>query len=237
MPFYPTPDRDDGYDVTDLYGVDHRLGTHGQLVELIRTANDRGIRVIADLVINHTSNQHPWFKAARRSTDNRYRDWYVWRSDAPPDTTDQVVFPDQEDSIWEKDDKTGEWYLHHFYRYQPDLNVANQAVRDEIARTMGFWLELGLDGFRVDAVPFFIDDVETAAADPGRPDVPADPHQYLRDLRAFVNRRKGNAILLGEVNLPHRDQKKYFGGAAADELHMMFDFITHAEPLPLDGEG
>ena len=226
MPFYPSPDRDDGYDVTDLYGVDHRLGTHGQLVEVIRTANDRGIRVIADVVINHTSNQHPWFKAARRSTDNRYRDWYVWRSDAPPDTADQVVFPDKEDSIWEKDDKTGEWYLHHFYRYQPDLNVANQEVRDEIARTMGFWLELGLDGFRVDAVPFFIDDVETAADDPGRPDVPADPHQYLRDLRAFVNRRKGNAILLGEVNLPHRDQKKYFGGAAGDELHMMFDFIT-----------
>jgi trehalose synthase len=193
---------------------------------VIRTANDRGIRVIADVVINHTSDQHPWFKAARRSTDNRYRDWYVWRADTPPDSSDQVVFPDKEDSIWEKDPKTGEWYLHHFYRYQPDLNVANQDVRDEIARMMGFWLELGLDGFRVDAVPFFIDDVETAAADPGRPDVPADPHQYLRDLRAFVNRRKGNAILLGEVNLPHRDQKKFFGGNAADELHMMFDFIT-----------
>jgi len=226
MPFYPTPDRDDGYDVTDLYGVDPRLGTHGELVEVIRTANDRGMRVIADVVINHTSDQHPWFKAARRSRDNRYRDWYVWRSDTPPDTSDQVVFPDQEESIWEKDDRTGEWYLHHFYRYQPDLNVANQAVRDEIARTMGFWLELGLDGFRVDAVPFFIDDVETAANDPQRPEVAADPHQYLRDLRAFVNRRRGTAILLGEVNLPHRDQKKYFGGDAADELHMMFDFLT-----------
>ena len=226
MPFYPTPDRDDGYDVTDLYGVDHRLGTHGQLVELIRTANDRGIRVIADVVINHTSNQHPWFKAARRSTDNPMRDYYVWRSDAPPDTSDQVVFPDKEDSIWELDDKTGEWYLHHFYKHQPDLNVANQQVRDEIARTMGFWLQVGLDGFRVDAVPFFIDDVETAAEDPARPDVPADPHQHLRDLRAFITRRKGTAIMLGEVNLPHKDQKKYFGGDAGDELQMMFDFIT-----------
>ena len=226
MPFYPTQDLDDGYDVVDLYGIDRRLGTHGQLVELIRTANDRGMRVIADVVINHTSSAHPWFKAARRSKDNPYRDWYVWRSDPPPDTSDQVVFPDREDSIWEQDPRTGEWYLHHFYRYQPDLNVANPAVRDEIARTMGFWLQLGLDGFRVDAVPFFIDDVETAADDPARPDVPADPHQYLRDLRAFVNRRKGSAVLLGEVNLPHRDQKKFFGGAAADELHMMFDFIT-----------
>jgi glycosidase len=99
-------------------------------------------------------------------------------------------------------------------------------VRDEIARTMGFWLQVGLDGFRVDAVPFFIDDVETAAADPSRPEVPADPHTFLRDLRAFVNRRKGNAVLLGEVNLPHRDQAKFFGGATADELHMMFDFIA-----------
>ena len=131
MPFYPTPDRDDGYDVTDLYGVDHRLGTHGQLVELIRTAKDRGLRVIADVVINHTSNQHPWFKAARRSKDNRFRDYYVWRADPPPDTSDQVVFPDKEDSLWEQDDKTGEWYLHHFYKHQPDLNTANPEVRDE----------------------------------------------------------------------------------------------------------
>ena len=100
MPFYPTPDRDDGYDITDLFGVDARLGTHGDLVELIRTASDRGIRVIADLVVNHTSDQHPWFKAARRSKDNPYRDYYVWRSDPPPDTSDKVVFPDKEDSIW-----------------------------------------------------------------------------------------------------------------------------------------
>ena len=104
MPFYPSPDRDDGYDVTDLFGVDSRLGTHGDLVELIRAADDRGIRVIADLVVNHTSAQHPWFKAARRSKDNPYRDYYVWRADPPPDTADKVVFPDKEDSIWELDD-------------------------------------------------------------------------------------------------------------------------------------
>jgi trehalose synthase len=225
MPFYPTPDRDDGYDITDGYGVDHRLGTHGQLVEVIRTAHDRGLRVIADVVINHTSDQHPWFKAARRTKDNPLRDWYVWRSDTPPDTSDQVVFPDKEDSLWAKDDRTGEWYLHHFYSYQPDLNIANPAVRDEIARMLGFWLELGLDGFRVDAVPFFVDDVETAAESAAHPEVPADPHQHLRDLRAFLNRRQGDAILLGEVNIPHKQQLQYFGGSAGDELHMMFDFI------------
>ena len=225
MPFYPTPGRDDGYDVTDLYGVDPRLGTHGDVVELIRTAHDRGIRVIADLVMNHTSDQHPWFKSARKSKDSPYRDWYVWRATAPPDTSKQVVFPDKETSIWTKDDTSGEWYLHHFYAHQPDLNVANPKVRDEIARTIGFWLQVGLDGFRVDAVPFFVADVETAAENPRRKDVPIDPHVHLKDLRAFLNRRKGNAIMLGEVNVPYKDQFEYFGAEASDELHMQFDFI------------
>ena len=220
MPFYPTPDRDDGYDVTDLFGVDSRLGTHGDLVELVRAAADRGIRVIADLVVNHTSAQHPWFRAARRSTDNPYRDYYVWRADPPPDTSGKVVFPDTEDSIWELDDRTGEWYLHHFYAHQPDLNVANPAVRDQIAKSIGFWLQLGLAGFRVDAVPFLVDDVDTAAED-----VPGDPHAYLRALRSFLGRRRGDAVLLGEVNLPHREQLAYFGGPDGDELTMMFDFL------------
>jgi glycosidase len=220
MPFYPTPDRDDGYDVTDLFGVDSRLGTHGDLVELVRAASDRGIRVIADLVVNHTSAQHPWFKAARRSKDNRYRDYYVWRADPPPDTSDKVVFPDKEDSIWELDERTGEWYLHHFYSHQPDLNFANPAVREHIAKSIGFWLQLGLSGFRVDAVPFLIADVDTAGDD-----VPGDPHDYLKALRSFLGRRRGDAILLGEVNLPHKEQRAYFGGSDGDELTMMFDFI------------
>ena len=117
MPFYPSPDKDDGYDITDFYGVDPRLGTLGDMVEVIRTAHDRGIRVIADLVVNHTSDEHPWFVQARRSTDNPYRDWYVWRDTEPPDTSSKVVFPDAEDSIWEKDPATGQWYLHNFYAF------------------------------------------------------------------------------------------------------------------------
>ena len=222
MPFYPTPDRDDGYDVTDHFGVDARLGTHGDLVEVIRTARDRGMRVIADLVVNHTSDRHPWFRAARRSKDNPYRDFYVWRSDPPPDTSSEVVFPDQEDGIWSRDDATGEWYLHRFYKHQPDLNVTNPKVRDEIAKAIGFWLQVGLSGFRVDAVPFFIETIGTDGDDDERF---SDPHEYLRALRAFVGRRSGDAVLLGEVNLPHRDQLKFFGGKDGDELHMMFDFI------------
>ncbi|MFJ6280962.1 alpha-amylase family protein [Arthrobacter subterraneus] len=218
MPFYPSPQRDDGYDIVDFYGVDERLGTLGDMVEFIRTAKDRGMRVIADLVVNHTSDQHPWFKQARSSKDNPYRDFYVWRSEQPPDTSSEVVFPDQENSIWTKDRKTGEWYLHRFYSHQPDLNVANPAVRDEIAKAIGFWMELGLSGFRVDAVPFFL---ETRGIDGHA----GDPHDYLRDLRRFLSRRAGDAVLLGEVNLPYEQQVEFFGDAA-DELTMQFDFVT-----------
>src|SRR5690554_326298 len=221
MPFYPTPDRDDGYDVMDFYGVDPRLGNLGDVVELVRAAKDRGIRVIVDLLINHTSDQHPWFKAARRSKTNKYRDYYVWRSDAPPDTSHLAVFPDEEDGIWTLDERTGEWYLHHFYSHQPDLNVANPAVRDEIMKVVGFWLQLGIDGFRVDAVPFFLEDEGMTGKDA---DAMAEPHEHLRDIRAFLSRRRGEAIMLGEVNVPREEQVLYFGDG--DQLHMMFDFVT-----------
>jgi trehalose synthase len=222
MPFYPTAERDDGYDITDFYGVDARLGSHGDVVELIRTARDRGIRVIADLVVNHTSDRHPWFRSARSSTRSPYRDFYVWRSDPPPDTSAQVVFPDQEGSTWELDERSGEYYLHRFYRHQPDLNVANPRVRDEVAKVMGFWLELGLSGFRVDAVPFFL---ETQANTEEEQQRFADPHDYLRALRSFLGRRVGDGVLLGEVNLGHAEQAEFFGGEAGDELTMLFDFI------------
>ena len=145
--FYPSPRRDNGYDIADFYGVDSRYGNHGDFVELIRLAHDRGIRVIVDLVINHTSDRHPWFRKSRTSTQNPYRDYYVWRADDPGDTSDQTMFPDSEDGIWTYDEKTGEWYLHHFLHTQPDLNTGNPAVRDEIAKIMGFWLQVGVDGF------------------------------------------------------------------------------------------
>ncbi|AKT52396.1 alpha-amylase family protein [Arsenicicoccus sp. oral taxon 190] len=222
MPFFPSPDKDDGYDITDFYGVDPRLGSLGDFVEVTRTAHDRGIRVIIDLVINHTSDQHPWFTESRKSTDNPYRDWYVWRSDTPPDTSDKVVFPDQEDSIWEKDDKTGEWYLHNFYRFQPDLNIANPKVRDEILKIIGFWAELGVDGFRIDAVPFIF---STEGNRPEEKKAFGDPQDFLRDIRALVGRRIGDGIILGEVNIPYPDQYTYFGGEHGDGLTMQFDFI------------
>ncbi len=237
MPIYPTPDRDDGYDVTDFYGIDPRLGSHGDFVEVVRTARDRGMRVIVDLVVNHTSDRHPWFRAARRSTSSPYRDFYVWRSDPPPKNQVNPVFPGEAGGLWTKDEASGEWYMHSFYPHQPDLNIANPLVRDEIAKAVGFWLQLGVSGFRVDAVPFFLEMPEGAQVN--------DPHDILRDIRRFLQRRASDAILLGEVNLPYADQTAYFGiDNDGQELTMQFDFagmqafylsIVRADPAPLVG--
>lgn len=217
MPFFPTQDRDDGYDITDFYGVDPRLGTLGDFAEFVRTARDRGMRVIVDLVVNHTSAQHPWFQEARDPSSPRH-DWYVWADEKPAGADQGVIFPDQETSLWTYDRKAKRYYLHKFYKHQPDLNVANPAVRDEIARVMGFWMALGLSGFRVDAVPFLLEAPIEALP---------TPHDYLGDLRAFLSRRNGEAVLLGEVNLPYTDTMKFFGSAdgVGDELHLCFDFI------------
>jgi len=218
MPFYPSPNLDDGYDITDYYAVDPRLGTLGDFVEFIRTARDRGIRVIADLVVNHTSCDHPWFKAARSDRNSRYRDWYVWQDEPPKDGPDGLVFPDKETSNWQWDEEAGQYYLHRFYKQQPDLNIANPAVRDEIRKMIGFWLELGLSGFRVDAVPFLLETQGIA----GRVDLA--PHDWLRDLRAFLGRRQGDAVLLGEVNLEPEEVRRFFGDDSDDELHMCLNF-------------
>ncbi|WP_345801419.1 alpha-amylase family protein [Microbacterium sp. AZCO] len=215
MPFYPTPDRDDGYDISDFYGVDPRLGSLGDMVEFVRTARSRGIRTIIDLVVNHTSDRHPWFQQAKRSRNSRFRDYYVWR-DRPTRNAKNTVFPGEEKSIWEWEPKTEQFYMHSFYRHQPDLNLAEPRVRDEISKIVAFWLQLGVAGFRIDAVPFLL-------AQPGAPDV-ADPHEFLRDLKRFVRRRSSEAMLLGEVALPHDQQLDYFGGGDGSELDAQFDF-------------
>jgi maltose alpha-D-glucosyltransferase/alpha-amylase len=218
MPFYPSPRCDDGYDITDFYGVDGRFGTAGDFAELIRTAGDRGIRVIADLVVNHSSNQHPWFQAARADRSSPYRDFYVWADEKPPEKPGDVVFPDKENSNWAFDEQAGQWYLHRFYSAEPDLNVANPHVRDEIAQIVGYWLDQGLAGFRVDAVPFLLEPT-------GMPKgAMHDPHELLRDLRAYMGRRRGDAILMGEVNLSPDQQRQFYGDEDGDELHMVLSF-------------
>lgn len=219
MPFYPSPDRDDGYDISDFYGVDPRLGSLGDFVEFVRTARSRGIRVIIDLVVNHTSDKHPWFVQAKRSRDSRFRDYYVWR-DRPTRKSKNTVFPGEEESIWEWEPRTEQYYLHSFYRHQPDLNLANPKVRDEISKIVAFWLALGVSGFRIDAVPFLLEG-------PGAPSV-VDPHEFLRDLKRFIRRRSSEAMLLGEVALPHDQQLAYFGSNEGDggELDAQFDFAV-----------
>lgn len=233
MPIYTSPRRDNGYDVADFYGVDPKVGDHGDLVELIRTAADRGIRVILDLVVNHTSDRHPWFISARRSRNSRYRDYYVWR-DEPPENTRETMFPGEETGVWEWDENTQQYFMHSFYQHQPDLNAENPRVLEELAKIIGFWLELGVSGFRVDAVPSLV-------ASPTR-DRPERDHALLRELRAYAQRRSSRAMLLGEVNLPHKEQVEYFGDGGDGELHMQFDFpanqalylaLARRDPAPL----
>ena len=210
LPFYPSPNRDNGYDVTDYYGIDPRHGTFGDFVEFMRAADHHGIEVIVDLVVNHTSDQHPWFQKARSDPDSKYRDYYVWRDDPPeePDPHRGPVFPDVEDSVWSYDEEAEAFYYHRFYHFQPDLNTANADVREEIRKIMGFWLELGVSGFRVDAATLMIDNkggLESTELD--------DPHGVLRDMRSFVERRGDDAILLAEADDEPTKLARYFGGA------------------------
>lgn len=209
LPFYPSPNRDNGYDVTDYYGVDDRHGTLGDFVEFVREADRRGIRVILDLVVNHTSDRHPWFRAARSDPDSKFRDFYVWRDDLPEESDPHrgPVFPGEEDAVWSYDEKAEAFYYHRFYHYQPDLNLANADVREEIRKIMGFWLELGVSGFRVDAATLMIDNkggLESTRLD--------DPHGVLRDMRHFVERRGDDAILFAEADDAPEHLEDYFGG-------------------------
>ncbi len=228
MPFYPTANLDDGYDIIDYYGIDPRYGSLGDFVEFLRTARDRGIRVIADLVVNHTSAEHPWFKAARSDKNSPFRNWYVWSDKVPDGASEGLVFPDKETSNWELDKESGQYYLHRFYKHQPDLNIANPAVREEIRKIIGFWLELGLSGFRVDAVPFLLETEGITQA------MEVAPHDWLRNLRGFLGRRRGDALLLGEVNLEYEAVRKFYGNGGGDELHMCLNFnLNQAYALAL----
>jgi trehalose synthase len=219
MPIFPSPERDYGYDVADYYGVADKYGTLGDLVELVRTARERGIRVIVDLVVNHTSADHPWFQMARRGHPT-YRDFYVWADEKPPNAAEGVIFPGKQESIWSYDRAAKRWYMHRFYPHQPDLNINNPLVRNEIHKAIGFWLELGLSGFRIDAVPFLIEQ-----ADPDNPAV-KDPHEYLRDLHDFAVRRRGDVLLLAEANEP-LDKISNFLGERGDQMDMLFSFVVN----------
>ncbi|MFJ5488197.1 alpha-amylase family protein [Hansschlegelia beijingensis] len=217
MPFQASPGRDDGYDVSDFYSVDPRYGTLGDFVEFTHAAKQRGMRVLIDLVVNHTSDQHPWFQSARSDPKSPYRDWYVW-SDKKPKNADQgMVFPGVQKTTWTRDPIAKKYYFHRFYEFQPDLNTSNPHVQAEILRIMGFWIQLGVSGFRMDAVPFVI-------AEKG-PDVstPKEQFQMLRTFREFLQWRKGDSVILAEANVLPDDDMKYFG-VDGDRMQMMFNF-------------
>jgi maltose alpha-D-glucosyltransferase/alpha-amylase len=217
MPFQVSPHRDDGYDVSDYYGVDPRYGTIGDFVEFTHGAKQRGIRVLIDLVVNHTSNEHPWFKQACKDPDSKYRDWYVWSKKKPPRADQGMVFPGVQKSTWSYDQDAKAWYFHRFYDFQPDLNTSNPEVQAELLKIMGFWIQLGVSGFRMDAVPFII------ATKGPKVRKPEEQYDMLRQFREFLQWRQGDCIVLAEANVLPETDMEYFG-ADGDRMHMMFNF-------------
>src|SRR3954469_3032865 len=217
MPFQKSPCKDDGYDVSDYYAVDPRYGTLGDFVEFTHGAKQRGMRVIIDLVVNHTSNEHPWFQEARRDADSKYRDWYIWSKKKPPYANQGMVFPGVQKTTWTWDKEARMYYFHRFYDFQPDLNTSNPNVQAEILKIMGFWIQLGVSGFRMDAVPFII---STKGADVRKP---VEQFDMLRSFREFLQWRLGDSIILGEANVLPKTDMQYFG-ADGDRMHMMFNF-------------
>ena len=216
MPFQPSPYRDDGYDVADYYGVASRHGMLGDFVEFTHAAAQRGIRVIIDLVVNHTSDRHSWFQEARKNPNSEYRDWYVWSDKKPPNANKGMVFPGVQKSTWSYDKIARSWYFHRFYNFQPDLNTSNPYVQAEILKIMGFWIQLGVVGFRMDAVPFIISTKGARAK-------AVEQYDMLRAFREFLQWRKGDAIILAEANVLPETDMEYFG-ADGDRMHMMFNF-------------
>jgi maltose alpha-D-glucosyltransferase/alpha-amylase len=219
-PFQPTPGEDDGYDIADYYGVDPRYGTSGDFAELMYQVKKRGMRVIMDLVINHTSDQHPWFQNARSSKTARYRDWYVWAAKPPKDADKGMVFPGVQKAVWSVDSITGEYYYHRFYQFQPDLNFSNPEVMQESQRVIGYWLNQGISGFRLDAVPFIIEVPKTGS------EKPKLDFDFLKDIRQFTQSRQADAAILGEANVEPKENPNYFG-ENGEGIQMMFNFFAN----------
>ena len=216
QPFYASPNKDNGYDVSDYYSIHPKHGTLGEYVEFMNHAQQLGIRVVVDLVVNHTSNQHPWFQSARRDANSPYRDWYVWSKRRPADWNKGMVFPGVQKATWTRDPEAGAYYFHRFYEFQPDLNTWNPQVREEITRIMGFWLQLGVCGFRMDAVPFLIERKGAGV-------VPRKDYELLHQMRDFLQWRRRDAILLAEANVVPEESLEYFG-EGGDRLQMMLNF-------------
>ncbi|HLJ66872.1 MAG TPA: maltose alpha-D-glucosyltransferase [Chloroflexota bacterium] len=218
LPINASPLRDGGYDIADYYTVQPAFGTVDDVELLLHEAHRRGMRVIVDLVMNHTSSDHPWFQAARSSPDSPYRDWYVW-SDTPDRYRDaRIIFLDTEPSNWTFDEEAGQFYWHRFFSHQPDLNYENPEVRSAMLDVVRFWLRLGMDGFRLDAVPYLYEEEGTNCEN-----LPAT-HAFLADLRAVVDREFPGRVLLAEANQWPHEAVAYFGTPERPECQMNFHF-------------
>jgi len=218
-PFFPSPLRDNGYDVADYYGVDSRLGTLGDVREFIRRAHDRGIRVLTDMVFNHTSDDHEWFQRARRDPHSKYHDYYLWTEHPEEAYSHPNIFPDHEDGVWSYDEVAGKYYYHQFYHHQPDLNIANPAVREEIHDVLRFWLDIGVDGFRIDAAhPMMHPKGHDAVSVP-------EGMGIFEEMKQVVREQKDDAILLAEADDQPDQLDEYFAGG--DGFDMLFDFVTN----------
>ena len=216
LPFYPSPLRDGGYDISDFFNVHPDYGSIGDLVAFLEDAHRRGIRVIADLVMNHTSDQHPWFIESRSSRDNAKADWYVWNDDDQRWPDARVVFTDVERSNWTWDDTRQQYYWHRFYHHQPDLNYENPEVADTMIDLVRFWLDLGFDGFRLDAVPYLYQRDGTSGEH-----LP-ETHAFISGIRKQIDADYPGRILLAEANGWPSDVADYFGDG--DECHLCFHF-------------
>jgi maltose alpha-D-glucosyltransferase/alpha-amylase len=216
LPMYPSPLRDGGYDIADFFGIHPDYGTVEDFKTFVESAHQRGMRVIADLVMNHTSNDHPWFQESRSSPDSPKRDWYVW-SDSDEHYLDaRIIFVDTEASNWTWDPVAGAYFWHRFFSHQPDLNYANPEVQEAMLNVLRFWLDLGIDGFRLDAVPYLYEREGTNCEN-----LP-ETHAYLRRVRAEIDARYPDRVLLAEANQWPEDVVHYFG--EGDECHMAFHF-------------
>ncbi len=216
LPTYPSPQRDDGYDIADYMSVQPAYGSIEDFEAFVEAAHQRGLRVITELVMNHTSDQHPWFQAARNDPASPFHEYYVWSDNDQRYQDARIIFTDTEPSNWTWDTVARKYYWHRFFSHQPDLNFENPAVQDEMMRILRFWLDRGVDGLRLDAIPYLFEREGTICEN-----LP-EGHDYLRRVRAEIDRNYANRMLLAEANQWPPDVRPYFG--AGDECHMAFHF-------------
>ena len=219
LPFYPSPNRDNGYDVMDYYNVDPRLGTLGDFSQFLGKAEQLGLRVIIDLVVNHTSIEHPWFQLARRDKQSQFRNYYVWSDEPIKYEKEHLMFQGEENSVWTYDEVAQQYYLHRFYKWQPDLNVVNPKVKEEILKIMEFWLRLGVNGFRIDAAQLLVEPYGLKGADK------EDLLNFIDEMRDYAQSQRSDVLLLAEVNSGPEEMMTYF--KAGERMHMLFNFFLN----------